>query len=125
MESRSMQAILIGLGGFCFPGLGHLILGKWVRSLLFAFPILLLFGLGLSLGGKLHTLAAEQFIEFVFLFADLGIGLLYFLAKFWGYGAGNLENQSFDYGTTYLAVAGLLNLLAALNAYDIAVGRKR
>ena len=37
---------------------------------------------------------------------------------------GNLENQSFEYGTTYLAVAGLLNLLVAINAYDIAVGRK-
>ncbi len=125
MDSRSLNAMLICLGGLVLPGLGHLILGKWIRSLLFAFPILLLFGLGLSLGGKLHTLAAEQFIEFVFLFADLSNGLLYFLAKLWGYGAGNLENRSFDYGTTYLAVAGLLNLLAALNAYDIAVGRKR
>ena len=125
MDSRSLNAMLICLGGLVLPGLGHLILGKWRRSLLFAFAILLLFGLGLSLGGKLHTLAAEQFIEFVFLFADLSNGLLYFLAQLWGYGAGNLENRSFDYGTTYLAVAGLLNLLAALNAYDIAVGRKR
>ena len=125
MDSRSLNAMLICLGGLVLPGLGHLILGKWIRSLLFAFSILLLFGLGLSLGGKLHTLAAEQFIEFVFLFADLSNGLLYFLAQLWGYGAGNLENRSFDYGTTYLAVAGLLNLLAALNAHDIAVGRKR
>ncbi len=124
MESRSLKAFLISFGALLFPGLGHLILGKWVRSVLLAFSILLLFGLGLSLQGKLHTPSAEQFIDYVYFFADLSNGMPYFLAKFWGYGVGNLENQSFDYGTTYLAVAGLLNLLAAFNAYDIAVGRK-
>ncbi len=124
MSSRSLNAFLISLGALLFPGLGHLILGKWVRSILFAFPILLLFGFGLTLEGKLYTLGAEQFIEYVFFFADLSNGIPYFLAKHWGYGVGNLENQSFDYGTTYLAVAGLLNFLAALNTYDIAVGRK-
>ena len=68
--------------------------------------------------------AIHQFIETILFFADFCNGIPYILAKYWGFGEGNLENQSFEYGTTYLAVAGLLNLLAAINAYDIAVGRK-
>ena len=38
---------------------------KWIRSILFAFAILLLFYLGLNLEGRLHTLGSEQFIEFL------------------------------------------------------------
>jgi len=51
--------------------------------------------------------------------------LPYLMAKNWGYGAGNAQNQSFEYGNTFLAVAGLLNLLVVLNAFDISVGRKK
>jgi len=124
MDPNLFRSLLASFGALLFPGLGHLILGKWIRSILFAFAILLLFYLGLNLEGRLHTLGSEQFIEFLLFGANLSNGMPYFLAKYWGYGVGNLENQSFDYGTTYLAVSGLLNILASINAYDIAMGRK-
>jgi len=124
MGPKSFQPLLASFGALLFPGLGHLILGKWIRSILFAFAILLLFYLGLNLEGRLHSPASEQFIELLLFGANLSNGIPYFLATYWGYGVGNLENQSFDYGTTYLAVSGLLNILASINAYDIAVGRK-
>ncbi|MFN8008361.1 MAG: DUF6677 family protein [Terriglobia bacterium] len=112
-------------GGLLFPGLGHLVLGKWIRALLFAFAILALFCLGLLTEGKLHDLDLGEFITTLFFVADVSNGLPYFVGKSWGYGAGNLRNPSFDYGNTFLAVSGLLNLLVVLNAYDIAAGRKK
>jgi hypothetical protein len=124
-NSAKLKIIVSVIGGLLFPGLGHLLLGKWIRALLLAFAILSLFSLGLVVEGKLHDLDITEFITTLFFFADVSNGLPYFLAKNWGYGAGNPHNPSFDYGNTFLAVSGLLNLLVTLNAYDIAVGRKK
>lgn len=108
-----------------FPGLGHLVLGKWVRALLFAVSILSLFCLGLAVDGKLHGFDPSEFIVLLYFFADASNGLPYLLARNWGYGVGNPQNQAFEYGNTFLAVAGLLNLLVVLNAFDIGIGRKK
>jgi hypothetical protein len=125
VNNVKIKAIGMTVCGLIFPGLGHLLLGRWVRALLFAFSILVLFVLGLELEGKLYSLDfAEPIMNLPFL-ASASAGLPYFLARSWGYGAGNLENPSFDYGTTYVVVAGLLNWLVTLNAYDIAIGRKK
>jgi hypothetical protein len=119
------KALVVSVCSLVFPGLGHLLLGKWIRALLFAVAILVLFVLGLALEGKLYYLdAGEPIMNLPFL-ASASAGFPYFLARSWGYGNGNLQNQSFDYGTTYVVAAGLLNWLVALNAYDIAVGRKK
>ena len=123
MKLILFKPVLIGFVALLFPGLGHLLLKKWLRSSLFTFAILLLFLFGLKLEGKLYILGSDQLIETVLFIADFCNGIPYILAKYWGFGEGNLENQSFEYGTTYLAVAGLLNLLVAINAYDLAVGR--
>jgi hypothetical protein len=120
-----MKAIGASVGGLIFPGLGHLLLGKWIRAVLFAFAILVLFVLGLALEGKLYYLDMAQPIMNLPFLASASAGLPYFLARSWGYGTGNLQNQSFDYGTTYVVVAGLLNWLVTLNAFDIAIGRKK
>ena len=39
-------------------------------------------------------------------------------------GAGNVIAQNFEYGNAFLIVAGLLNMLVVLDAFDIAQGRK-
>jgi hypothetical protein len=57
--------------------------------------------------------------------ADIGCGLLYVFC--WATGIGFVENAqsvTYEYGNTFLMVAGLLNYLVALDAFDIAVGRK-
>jgi len=38
---------------------------------------------------------------------------------------GNLKNTTFEFGNAYIAGAGLLNYLVALDAYDIAAGKKK
>ena len=56
--------------------------------------------------------------------ADLGIGLPYFIASAMGFGAGQVRAVTYEYGNAFLIVAGLLNLLVVIDAYDIALGRK-
>ena len=54
----------------------------------------------------------------------MAIGLPYFVARMLGYEAGQVTSVTFEYGNTFTAVAGLLNILVVLDAYDVAVGRK-
>ena len=54
----------------------------------------------------------------------MGIGLPYFIARVMGYGAGNVIAVTYEYGNTFLIVAGLLNTLVVIDAFDISMGRK-
>ena len=83
------------MAALVFPGLGHLILGKWIRAVLLASSILGLFCLGLAVDGKLHGMDASELIAMLYFFADASNGLPYLMAKNWGYGAGNAQSQSF------------------------------
>ena len=56
---------------------------------------------------------------------DIGAGLLYFLARVMSWGIGNIHRAVADYGTKYIVVAGLLNIVATVDAYHIAIGKKQ
>jgi hypothetical protein len=56
--------------------------------------------------------------------ADVGIGLPYLVATALGFGGGDVRAVTYEYGNVYLIVAGLLNALVVIDAYDIALGRK-
>ena len=55
---------------------------------------------------------------------DLGGGLLYIVARIMDWGVGNIHRAVADYGTKYIVVAGLLNVIAVVDAYHIAIGKK-
>ena len=57
-------------------------------------------------------------------FADIGNGLFYGLSRLLAWGPGQLERATFEFGTAYIAGAGLLNFLVALDAYDLGVGKR-
>jgi hypothetical protein len=80
--------------------------------------------LGLLMGGKIYSLQTENPLTILAFLSDIGNGLLYFLSKIFYFGLGNLKNTTFEFGTTYIAGAGLLNYLVTLDAYDIATGKK-
>ena len=111
-------------GGWLVPGLSHILLGKWVRGLIFATCVFLMFGLGLGMHGRLFDLMIEEPLEIFAFIANVGVGLPYLAAEKFGIGAGSMNAVTYDYGTTYLWVAGLLNYLIILDAFDIAQGRK-
>jgi hypothetical protein len=118
-------AIAICCSGFVLPGLGHMLMGRWIRGAILALAIGLMFLIGLSMQGELYVSDLSQTPLRLFgFFADVGVGLMYWLAEHARLGAGNMSARTYDYGTTYLWVCGLLNYLTILDAFDIARGRK-
>jgi hypothetical protein len=115
--------VLLCLASWAVPGLGHLWLGRrkgWV--FLVALPIM--FAIGLAIHGRLFPFDASEPLVGLAALADLGIGLVYFAAAALGYGAGEVRAVTYEYGNAFLIVAGLLNVLVVIDAYDIAMGRK-
>jgi len=106
------------------PGAGHLWLRRTEKGLLFLVLLPLMFAIGLFLAGRIFPFEAAEPLVLLAAFADVGIGVPYFLAWMLGAGAGTVVAPTYEYGNTYIIVAGLLNMLVVLDAYDIAMGRK-
>jgi hypothetical protein len=105
------------------PGLGHLWLGRR-KGLIFLVVLPAMFALGLFLEGRIFPVELSQPLVALAALADMGIGLPYILARMMSYGGGNVIAVTYEYGNTFLIVAGLLNLLVVIDAFDIAMGRK-
>jgi hypothetical protein len=107
------------------PGSGHFILKKRLKGLAFFCGISLMLALGILMHGKFFSTRPFHPLLILGFIGDLGNGLFYFLIKALGLAGGDIHAVTFHYGTTYLAAAGLLNYLIALNAYDVAKGRRK
>jgi ABC-type microcin C transport system permease subunit YejE len=83
-----------------------------------------MFAIGLTLRGRLFPFDLSEPLVCLAALADLGMGVTYFAASVLGYGAGEVRAVTYEYGNAFLIVAGLLNLLVIIDAYDVAVGRK-
>jgi hypothetical protein len=119
-----MFPALVLLVGWLIPGGGHFLLGKWVRAVLLFAAILTMYLVGLGLSGKVYTPNTGDLLDMLGFAGQLGMGLLYMLARFFGWGAASVVNTLADYGTKFLVVGGLLNVIAAIDAHSLANGRK-
>lgn len=115
---------LVCLAAWFIPGAGHFLLRRTQKGVVFLCLLPLMFALGLLLSGRIFPFEANEPLVLLAALADVGIGLPYFLAWVAGLGAGTVVAPTYEYGNTYLIVAGLLNMLVVLDAYDVAVGRK-
>jgi hypothetical protein len=109
--------------GWLVPGGGHFLLRKWGRGALLAASILAMFALGIAMQGKLYA-GAHDILDILGLAGDLGNGLLYFVSRIAGWGADQVMVTTADYGTRFIVVAGLLNVIAAVDAHNLRTGRK-
>jgi hypothetical protein len=123
-RSKAMKSIAVFLLGWLVPGLGHIVQKKYARGFTFLLCILAMTGLGLWMSGKIYPFQTENPLTILAFFADIGNGLVYVLSRFLPFGLGDLRLVTFEFGTAYLAGAGLLNYLIALDAADIAAGKK-
>jgi len=105
------------------PGLGHMWLGRR-KGLIFSVVLPVMFALGLYLEGRIFPIEFSQPLVALAALANMGIGLPYVAARVMGYGAGNVIAVTYEYGNTFLIVAGLLNALVVIDAFDISMGRK-
>jgi hypothetical protein len=121
---KSMFPALVLLAAWLIPGAGHFLVGKWVRALLLFAAIVTMYATGLALAGKVYTPNTGDLLDMLGFVGQLGMGLLYLVARFFGWGAPSVVNALADYGTKFLVVGGLLNIIAAVDAHSLANGRK-
>ena len=111
------------IAGWLVPGAGHFLLRKWGRGTLLAISIVCMFALGLAMQGRIYA-NAHDILEMLGLLGDLGSGLLYLVSRAMGLGADSVQLTVADWGTRFIVVAGLLNIIAAVDAHNLRTGRK-
>jgi hypothetical protein len=123
-ESQSGALVLLCAASWAVPGVGHLWLGRRSKGLIFLIALPAMFAIGLALRGRIFPFDLSDILVSLAALADLGIGLPYLIAGSLGYGDGDVRAVTYEYGNAFLIVAGLLNLLVVIDAYDVALGRK-
>ena len=121
----SSMATIAPLAGWLLPGLGHFIQRRYIRGLLLMLSVFIMFFAGLGMQGKVYSFNTGDLLDILGFVGDIGSGLLYFIARAMDWGAGNIQRAVADYGTKYIVVAGLLNIISAVDAYHIAIGKKQ
>jgi len=123
-EAQCGALVLLCLAAWAVPGLGHLWFGRRAKGLVFAVALPLMFVIGLALHGRMFPFDMSDLLVGLAALADLGIGATYFAATAMGVGEGQVRSVTYEYGNAFIIVAGLLNLLVVIDAFDIALGRK-
>lgn len=115
---------MVCLAAWAIPGAGHLWLGRRQKGLMFLVALPLMFAIGLLLQGRVFPFELSEPLVALAAVADMGLGLPWLLARVIGAGAGTVTAVTYEHGNTFIIVAGLLNALVVLDAFDIGMGRK-
>ena len=144
--SLGRTCLAIACGWLC-PGLGHVVLGRTRRGILFGVLILGSFAMGMAHDGRLALRDDRQpFLSLLQVVANAGVGPLDAWARIHVYGdlayalPADLGDARRDlrlrvlrqrtqsvlsiYGTAYLWTAGLMNLLLLFDIWDVGTGKK-
>ena len=111
------------IAGWLVPGAGHFVLGKWGRGTLLAASVVGMFATGLAMHGEIGS-EVHSILDILGLAGGLSNGLLYLVARVAGWGAAQAQTTVADWGTRFIWVAGLLNVIAAVDAHNLRTGRK-
>ncbi|HET8926092.1 MAG TPA: DUF6677 family protein [Candidatus Acidoferrum sp.] len=123
-SKREAMAYFIGVAGWLVPGLGHALLKMWGRAVACFLTVGLLVIVGAGMRGNVFSSRGNDAFDSLGFLADLGTGTFYLVARSLESNGPDVSHAGGDYGTRFLAAAGVLNLLAALHAYEAARGRK-
>lgn len=123
-SKREAFALVVAAAAWLIPGLGHALLKMWGRALICFLTVGVLVWVGAGMRGNLFTSRGNDAFDSLGYIADLGTGGFYWVAKSLETNGPDVSHADGDYGTRFLATAGVFNLLAALHAYEAARGRK-
>lgn len=123
-KGNELLALGIGIAGWLVPGLGHALQKMWGRAVGCLLCVGALVFLGVGMRGNVFSSEGSDAFGMLGYLADLGTGSFYFAARAIETHGSDVAHAEGDYGTRFLAAAGVLNLLAALHAYEAARGRK-
>jgi hypothetical protein len=120
----TLMSVMAPALGWLIPGAGHMAQKRWVRGGLLLVSILGMAVLGLLMQGRMYQPIGSDLLEVLGFVGDLGTGGLYLLAQMMGWGQAAPFTATADYGKIFIIAAGLLNFIAAADAYHIAIGKK-
>jgi len=126
-REKVTKALFASFLGWIIPGAGHCYLGKWGRGGLYLAAVVLLLALGVGLDGRIYRAQQDQPLTMLASFASMGNGPAHFIlrqSRLTGDGQGNNRSPFYEFGNTFILVAGLLNMLIILDAYDVGAGYK-
>ena len=123
-KGNALLAIVAAAAAWCVPGLGHLLLRRWVKALVYFLAVGTLAVTGLLMRGNIFTSRGADAFEMLGFVADLGSGVFYFLAQRIDVAGPDVSHASGDYGTRLIATAGVLNMLCVLEAFEIGLRRR-
>lgn len=110
------------------PGGGHFLLKRPGRGALLAACVAAMFLLGLMMRGAFFQPQSGDLLTTVIYWGgfigNLMAGIPYLLANWLGYNQVDVAGHVHDYGSKFLVAAGLLNILAMVDAFEIATGKK-
>jgi hypothetical protein len=118
------RLVLMCLAAWLVPGAGHLWLGRRQKGVVFLLSLPLMFVTGIWLQGRIFPFELSEPLVALAAIANLGNGLPWFLSHVLELGGGVVTAANYEYGNTFMIVAGLLNFLVILDAFDIGMGRK-
>jgi hypothetical protein len=120
----STMSVLVPAIAWLIPGAGHLIQKRWIRGLLLMGSVVIMFVLGLLMQGRIYKPNGGDILDILGFIGDIGAGGLYIVTRALDAGHGIIAHATADYGTKFIIVAGLLNLISVADAYHIAIGKK-
>ncbi len=114
--------------GWIIPGGGHFLLKRRSRGALLAASVVIMFLFGVLMRGSFFEPQGGDMLTTIIYYGgflcNLAAGILYLLSTWLGYGPVEIAGHVHDYGSKFLVGAGLLNILAMVDAFEIATGRK-
>src|SRR5450631_880919 len=123
-QAASVMSVVAPAVGWLIPGAGHLIQKRWIRGALLMASVVTMFVLGLLMEGRVYRPNSGDVLDILGFVGDIGAGGLYIVTRAMDWGQGAISHATADYGTKYIIVAGLLNLISVADAYHIAIGKK-
>ncbi|MGH9726224.1 MAG: DUF6677 family protein [Candidatus Acidiferrales bacterium] len=122
--SSEAYAVIIALAGWAVPGLGHLLVRRWGRAIIFFCAVGGLAVAGYWMRGEVFMPRSQQPFGTLGFVADAASGMFYFLAHVFESAGPDLSQAAGNYGSRFIAAAGIVNLVAILDACEIAAGRR-
>ena len=124
------STFFISLLSWFLPGVGHIFQGRWKRGIIIGLVIWTMFIIAILSGGAYYPgfeFKDGALLYLLNIFARLGNGLGTIISFFLAMNPPPdvAARATFEYGGRFLEVAGLLNYLAAMDAVDIYLGRKK
>jgi hypothetical protein len=117
-------AIFIDVAAWIVPGMGHLLLRRWGRAIVFFIAVGGLAVTGYLLRGNIFPPRRGDAFGTLGFLADAGSGVFYYFARFFEAAGPDVSRAAGDYGTRFIAAAGVVNLISVCDAYEIATRRR-